>query len=229
MLATGDITAVIGSPTNFTNSDPRPRVQSRPARVEHRRRQLAFFFVEGPGHLCAGGAVTTGAVPPYPATRKQSGKNLVVNVPIPTYVTQPLGLAGSLLTEHLKWFNLTTKVNGKKVGVLQSIGCKSGKRPFSVPFNATLPPANTTETSTVSGKQTCRSSPDALRCLLRRRVETPGLRAAPSFHRAAQATVKRSARWASRSDSRSICTNTHTSAIPITIDCSRAITRPAID
>ena len=35
--------------------------------------------------------------------------------------------------------------------MLQSIGCKNGKRPYSVTFNATLPTTNTTETKTVSG------------------------------------------------------------------------------
>jgi hypothetical protein len=156
MLATGAITAVIGSPTNFTPTDPSAQACDPNLHVWNAGGgKMAFFFVEGPGHLCAGTAVKTGAVPPYPATRKQQGKNLVVDVPIPTYVTQPLGLAGSLETEHLKWFNLSTKVNGKKVGVLQSIGCQNGKRPFSVTFNATLPTTNTTETKTVSGKQAC--------------------------------------------------------------------------
>ncbi|HEX3830927.1 MAG TPA: hypothetical protein VHW04_03090 [Solirubrobacteraceae bacterium] len=156
MLATGDITAVIGSPTNFSTTDPTATACDPDLHVWNAGGgNMAFFFVEAPGHLCAGGAVTTGAVPPYPASRKQQGKNLVVNVPIPKYVTQPLGLAGSLETEHLKWFNLSTKVHGKKVGVLQSIGCQNGKRPYSVSFNATLPTTNTTETKTVSGKQAC--------------------------------------------------------------------------
>ena len=153
MLATGAITAVLGSPTDFSKAgqacNPNLHVWNAGGN------KMAFFFVEGPGHLCVGGAVKTGAVPPYQATRKQQGKNLVVDVPIPTYVTQPLGLAGSLETEHLKWFNLSKKVHGKKVGVLQSIGCKNGKRPFSVAFNATLPTTHTTETKTVSGSQAC--------------------------------------------------------------------------
>jgi hypothetical protein len=157
MVATGAITAVIGSSTNFTPTDPTAAACDPNLHVWNAGGgNLAFFFVEGPGHLCAGTAIKTGAIPPYPATRKQVGKNLVVNVPIPTYVTKPLGLAGSLETEHLKWLNLSTKVNGKKVGVLQSIGCQKGKRPFSVSFNATLPTTNTTETKTVSGKQACK-------------------------------------------------------------------------
>jgi hypothetical protein len=157
MLATGDITAVIGSPTNFSTTDPTAAACDPNLHVWNAGPgKMAYFFVEGPGHLCAGGAVATGDVPPYPVTRKQVGKNLVVNTPIPGYVTQPLGLAGSLETEHLKWFNLSTKVNGKKVGVLQSIGCKNGKRPYSVKYTANLPTTNTTESKTVSGKQACK-------------------------------------------------------------------------
>lgn len=157
MLATGAITAVLGSPTNFTPTDPSAKACNPYLHVWNAGgNKMAFFFVEAPGHLCVDGAVTTGAVPPYTATRKQQGKNLVVDVPIPSYVTQPLGLAGSLETEHLKWFKLSTKVNGKKVGVLQSIGCKNGKRPYSVTFNATLPTTHTTETKTVSGTQACK-------------------------------------------------------------------------
>lgn len=157
MLATGNITAVIGSPTNFSTTDPTATACDPNLHVWNAGGgNMAFFFVEGPGHLCAGGAVATGAVPPYPVTRKQQGKNLVVNTPVPSYVTQPLGLAGSLETEHLKWFNLSTKVGGKKVGVLQSIGCQNGKRPYSVAFTATLPTTNTKETKTISGKQACK-------------------------------------------------------------------------
>jgi hypothetical protein len=156
MLASGNITAVIGSPTNFSTTDPTATACNPLLHVWNAGNgQLAFFFVDAPGHLCAGGAVATGAVPAYPATMKQSGKNLVVDVPIPSFVNRPLGLAGSLETEHLKWANLSTKVKGKKVPVLASVGCQKGKRPWTVKYTATLPTTNTTESSSVSGKATC--------------------------------------------------------------------------
>lgn len=157
MLATGAITAVIGSPTNFSTTDPTATACDPMLHVWNAGAgQMAYFFVEGPGHLCAGGGVKTGGVPPYAATRKQQGKNLVVDTPIPGDVNRPFGAAGSLETEHLKWFNLSTKVKGKKVGVLQSVGCQNGKRPWSVKFTANLPTTNTTESKTVSAKQTCK-------------------------------------------------------------------------
>ena len=157
MLASGAITAVIGSATNFSPTDPTATKCDPMLHVWNGGGgNLAFFFVEGPGHLCADGAVKTGGVPPYQATRKQQGKNLVIDTPIPSNVNRPFGGAGSLETEHLKWFNLSTKVKGKKVGVLQSVGCQNGKRPISVAFTATLPTTNTTETKTVSGKQACK-------------------------------------------------------------------------
>ena len=79
----------------------------------------------------------------------------MVDTPIPDFVTSPLGLAGSLEIEHLKWINLS-KVKGKKVNILTSVGCQKGKRPYSVAFTATLPTTNVTESKTVSGKQPCK-------------------------------------------------------------------------
>jgi hypothetical protein len=161
MLATGYITAVIGSPTNFTPTDPTanpcdPLLHVWNAGTTGKKINLAFFFVDNTtNHQCLNGAITTGAVPAYPATLQQKGKNLVTDVPIPSFVNRPVGLAGSLETEHLKWFNAKTKVKGKKVPVLASVGCKNGKRPWSVKYTATLPTTNTTESKTVSGTSRC--------------------------------------------------------------------------
>jgi hypothetical protein len=160
MLASGSITAVIGSQTDFTPSDPTAfRCDPLLHVWNGGGGKLVYFFVDtapGTAHDCGNGVVTTGGVGPYAGTRKQQGKYLVIDTPIPDYVNRPLGLAGSLETEHLKWFNLSTKVKGKKVGVLQSVGCQKGKRPYSVAFTATLPTTNTTETKTVNGKQSCK-------------------------------------------------------------------------
>jgi hypothetical protein len=159
-LASGFITAVIGSPTDFTPSDPTAFECDPLLHVWNAGAgKLAYFFIDTPpgsAHDCGDGAIKTGAVGAYPGTRTQQGKYLVIDTPIPDYVNRPLGLAGSVETEHLKWFNLSRKVKGKKVGVLQSVGCQKGTRPYSVAFTATLPTTNATETKTISGKQPCK-------------------------------------------------------------------------
>jgi hypothetical protein len=155
-LATGSITAVLGSLTNFSTTDPTATACDPNLDVWNAGSgKLAFFFVDAPGHLCAGGAITTGAVGAYPATIKQSGKNLVVDVPIPKYINEPVGLSGSLESEHLKWFSTAKTTKGKKTTVLASVGCQKGKRPWSVKFTATLPTTNTTESKTLTGKSAC--------------------------------------------------------------------------
>ncbi|MGH3417233.1 MAG: hypothetical protein ACRDSS_12260, partial [Actinocrinis sp.] len=96
-VATGYITATLGSASNFQASgqacDPVLDVwNGGPGK-------LTFFFVDTASHQCLGGALHTGQVGPYPATYKTQGKYLVVDVPIPSYVDFPVpGLAGSLET-----------------------------------------------------------------------------------------------------------------------------------
>jgi hypothetical protein len=154
-FAKGYITAVLGAQTNFTSPgaacDPALDVwNGGPGK-------LSYFFVETPAHMCLGGALKTGAVGPYPGTVKQSGKNLVINVPIPKTVDFPVpGQVGSLETEHLVYTKMSKKVGGKTVSAFSSVGCKSGKRPFSVAYTATLPTAGPAkETDTVSGSAPC--------------------------------------------------------------------------
>lgn len=160
LVATGSITASVGPASNFSTAagapcNPLLHVwNSGPGK-------LTFFFVEAPGHLCLNGAITTGKVPPYPATYKTQGKYLVVDVPVPHYVSFPApGLAGSLETEHLNWLKVTKKVKGKTVAESASIGCQKGKRPFTVTFKANQPDPATgnpgpTETKTVTGSAPC--------------------------------------------------------------------------
>lgn len=153
LVASGYITAVVGSPTNFTAAatpcDPGLDVWSSGAG------KLTFFFVDGAVHNCNGLGLKTGSTGPYPATVKQSGKNLVVNVPIPSFINRPLGLAGSLESEHLVWTHQSKKVKGKTVYSLASDACKSGKRPYSVAFTANLPTTGQTQTGTESGTAPC--------------------------------------------------------------------------
>jgi hypothetical protein len=139
LVATGAITAVIGSATVFSQ----PGVSCDPLLHVWNGGQgkLSFFFVDqSPNHECINGALQTGAVGPYPATYKTQGKFLVVDVPVPSYVSFPApGQAGSLESEHLTWLKVTKKVKGKTVAASSSIGCKNGKRPYSTTFTANLP------------------------------------------------------------------------------------------
>jgi len=153
LVASGWITAEVGSPTNFKASaapcDPALDVWNSGAG------KLTFFFVDTPAHNCNALGLKTGSTGPYPATVKKAGKFLVVNVPIPSFIGRPLGLAGSLESEHLVWTHQAKK--GKQS--LASVACQGKKRPFSVTFKANLPgPTGTggvTQSKTVSGSAAC--------------------------------------------------------------------------
>lgn len=156
LVASGSITAVIGPQADPSASAPGtvpcdPLLHAWNAGPG----KLVFFFIDqAPNHTCAGGAITTGTVGPYPATIKRVGKNLVINTPIPTYVSFPLaGVEGSLETETLTYLKLTKNVGGKKVAYVASVGCKKGKRPYSVAFTAQM--NGQSQTTTVSGSQKC--------------------------------------------------------------------------
>jgi hypothetical protein len=153
LVATGYIHAVVGSATDFTAAaapcNPGIDVWNSGGG------KLTFFFVDGAVHNCDALGLKTGSTGPFPSTAKQQGKNLVVTTPIPSFVNRPLGLAGSLQLEYLNWTKSAT-VNNKKVNVLTSVGCQSGKRPWSATLTANLPTTNTTETKTVSGSSACK-------------------------------------------------------------------------
>jgi len=103
--------------------------------------KIVYFFrttpTPGSKYYCA--SVPTGATPPYDGTVKESGKNMVLDTPLPPYVsTNVTGIFyGSLVDENLVGVKETAKVKGKTVGFFQSFGCKGKKRPFSVTFTAT--------------------------------------------------------------------------------------------
>jgi hypothetical protein len=154
MVASGSITAAIGSSTDFTAAG------APCAPLLHvwngGQGKLTFFFVDqAPSHLCVGTTIKTGDVGPYPATYKNVGKNFVLDVPVPDYVSFPLkrsgGVAGSLETEHLVF---ASQKKGKKMS-LESVGCKGTKRPWTMTFKAILPTTNQTETKSVSGSSPC--------------------------------------------------------------------------
>jgi len=159
LVATGAITATVGAAKDFTAAgtacDPLLHVWNGG------QGKLTFFFVDTDTHQCLNGALSTGSVGPYPATYKTKGKYLVVDVPVPSYVSFPVkGLAGSLETEHLKWLKVTKKVKGKTVAASASIGCLKGKRPYTTTFTANLPNSTTgnpgpNDVKTVKGSAPC--------------------------------------------------------------------------
>jgi hypothetical protein len=154
-VATGNITAMLGAANNFQSAgaacNPQLDVWNSG------QGKLTFFFVETPAHQCLGGALKTGMTGPYPATYKQVGKSLELDVPVPSYITYPVsGLAGSLEGEHLTFLKLTRQVHGKTVAATSSIGCQGHARPYSATFTSTLPttgPGN--EIHTVSASAAC--------------------------------------------------------------------------
>jgi hypothetical protein len=152
MVASGDVTAAVG-PTNLQGATiaciPLLHVYNTGGGG------LAFFFVITGAHQCAG--QSTGSVPPYPATIKAGPRNtLVQDTPLPPDASTDaanLHLYGSLIHETLVWPKLTTTVKGKTVSFLSSVGCKAGKRPWSISYTAT--DGATKQTAVVSGSQKC--------------------------------------------------------------------------
>jgi len=160
LVATGSITASVGAAKDFTTAgtacDPLLHVWNSG------QGKLTFFFVDqAPNHLCLNGALKTGQVGPYPATYKTQGKYLVVDVPVPKYVSFPApGLAGSLESEHLNWLKVTKTVKGKTVAASASVACLKGKRPYTTTFTANLPDPTTgnpgpNNVTTVKGSAPC--------------------------------------------------------------------------
>ncbi len=156
LVATGAITAVLGPTSDPSASNPSTlpcdpllhAYNGGPGKV-------VYFFVDvAPNHACAGGAITTGTVGPFQGTIKTVGKNLIINTPIPNYVSFPLsGVEGSLTSETLNWLKVTKKVNGKTVAYNASVGCKNGKRPYSHTLTAEM--NGQSQSGTVPGTQKC--------------------------------------------------------------------------
>ena len=153
LVATGGITAIIGSASDPSASAP----GSQPCNpILHAwnggGNKVVFFFIDPTPTTCAG--IQTGGVPPFVGTTKVVGKTLVMDTPIPSYVSFPLpGVEGSLTSETLKWLKVTKKVHGKTVAYNQSVACNKGKRPYSVTFTAEM--NGQPQSSTVSGTQKC--------------------------------------------------------------------------
>jgi hypothetical protein len=162
-VASGFITATIGSALgSFSNTGYAPNCNPLLDVWNSGQGKLTFFFVDKGTHQCGGGAIKTGGVAPYPATYKEHGDTLVIDVPIPGYVGFPLpGVAGSLDSEHLVWAKRTKKLkSGKTVASIASVACTKKARPYSVTFKAAQPDPTTgnpgkSETDTVAGTAVC--------------------------------------------------------------------------
>jgi len=154
-IASGGITAILGPVSAPSASAPGTAPCDPVLDVWNGGHGKAvFFFVDPSPTTCAG--LTTGAVPPYTGTIKTVGKNLVLDTPIPSYVSFPLtGVEGSLTSLTLHYAKLTNTVKSKSVAYNASTGCKAGKRPYSVTFTAESGPGAAPQSSTVSGTQKC--------------------------------------------------------------------------
>jgi hypothetical protein len=150
LVAKGAIKALLGSSSDFSASATAGSCNPNLDVWNAGQGKLAFFFVPttSGAHACLGGAIKVGQVPPYPGTYKQSGKNIVVNVPIPATVDYPSqGLVGSLQSETLKW---------SSPGIT-SVGCKGNTRPYTNTFTATLP-GQASQVTKTSGSASCKAS-----------------------------------------------------------------------
>ena len=157
LIATGSIKAILGPELETSASAP-GTASCDPLLHAWNGGQgkVVYFFVDAPNHLCANGAITTGTVGPFTGKVKTVGKNLVMDTPIPSYVSFPLaGVEGSLTGETLRFLTVTTKVHGKTVAEIASTGCKGGTRPYSVTFTAEAAPGAAPQSSTVTGTQKC--------------------------------------------------------------------------
>ena len=159
LVASGAITATLGPQADQSATAPSQLPCNPLLHVWNAGQgKVVYFFVTQGSHTCAAGAITTGGVAPFSGTVKTVGKNLVMNTPIPAYVSFPLsGVEGSLTSETLNWKNLSTKLkNGKTAHAISSVACKGGKRPYSVTFTAETGPGGAPSSSTVTGTQKCK-------------------------------------------------------------------------
>jgi hypothetical protein len=150
-IATGSVHALLGTPTlaqsTATPCNPGLDVWNGGGG------KAWYFFTAKSATQCSG--LTTGQTAPYPGTVKQSGKNLVLNVPLPpdvsTRVANHTGVYGSLISETL----VIKKATYKGKPLFASVGCQGGKRPFSVAFTAVASATSPKVTQTVSGSGKC--------------------------------------------------------------------------
>jgi hypothetical protein len=149
VIADGPVHSLLGSSTNSSQSgtacNPRLRVFNGGPSTQ------VFYFYTKAATDCAG--LTTGATAPYDGHISYSGGNAIVNVPLPpdisTKVANLPNYYGSLITETLTF--------GKKAGgkvYMAGVGCKAGKRAWSITYTATNYDGSS-DTQTVKGSSKC--------------------------------------------------------------------------
>lgn len=113
--------------------------------------QVDYFYTKSATDC---GGLTTGATAPYDGHISYSGGWAIINTPLPpdisTKVANQPGLYGSLIAEQI---NFAKKTAGKVY--MAGVGCKKGKRPWSITFTATDYGSGQSETQTVSGSSKC--------------------------------------------------------------------------
>jgi hypothetical protein len=129
-----------------------------------------FFFTEypyapGTQYTCLNGAVKTGAAGAYNGyvtqPSKSNGNMWQINIPLPANVSTSAGGIpnnyASLVKLDVTYAKKTIKKNGKTIAYGASIGCKSGKRPYSFTFYAQNYQGQSphTQTTTVSHTAGC--------------------------------------------------------------------------
>jgi hypothetical protein len=129
-----------------------------------------FFFTEypfapSPKYTCLNGAVHTGAAPAYNGYITQpsasNGNMWSINIPLPASVSTAAGGIpnnyAALVKLDVAYMKMTKTVNGKTIGYAESIGCKSGKRPYSFAFSAQNYQGQTPakDTTPVNGTANC--------------------------------------------------------------------------
>lgn len=154
LVAKGTVQSVLGSPSGKTSDGYVPCDPDLHVYNGGKNKVVFFFVVPTPG-ACA--TATTGSAAPYVGTFSKSGKNLVLNVPLPPDISTNAaneGLYASLQHQHLVWKKVTRKVKGKKIAYFSSFACKAGKRPYSTKFTDTTN-GTTKYTATLRGSDRC--------------------------------------------------------------------------
>ncbi len=161
-VASGTVNSFLGNPSLLKKDQPPKGTNPLPCNPDITVYNAGggkewYFFTAASATQCSG--LTTGATAPYPGTVKQSGKNLVINVPLPADVSTAVAGAtnfyGSLVKETIKVVPESTKIHGKTVFSQASVACKGNKRPWSVQFTAVPKAGAPGVSATVTGSAKC--------------------------------------------------------------------------
>jgi hypothetical protein len=154
LIGNGPVHSLLGTPKNPSQSvgtacNPYLHVFNGGPKT-----QVFYFYTKSPNDC---GGLTTGATKPYDGQISYSGPNAVINVPLPSDISTQVpnaavGYYGSLISEVLTY---SKKVAGKVY--MAGVGCKAGKRPWSITFTAQnyASSGGGTDTQTVKGSSKC--------------------------------------------------------------------------